>query len=396
MTSISVRATAAAAGLALLLSACNSSAPTNSGSGPSQSPAASATPTSAAASTPTALLPAGTAVPPGFVPASVTFVSQQIGWVLGTAPCSASSPCLALLRTENAGQSWMSLPVPPSTLSSNPNPGGHGVRGVRFADPQDGWAFGPELWATHDGGGHWTRISLPGASASAAVVDLAAGSGAVHAAVFDHNVGIDSSPVDHDAWSASPTTIQFGAGPVPRAQLVLNGGAGWLVEVDRTVIGGARLHAGQWSPWGPPCPRAGGDALVDASTASNLFAVCNEGVWTGRTPVTHAYVSSDGGNNFAQAPAALPVGNADEVATPAAQRAVVAAHSNGGGINELLATGDGGTSWSVVYHSAGTAVANDLGFTGPQQGVVVEIDGASAALLMTFDGGQHWNPVSFH
>lgn len=400
MTSLTLRVPgAAAAGLALLLCACNSAAPASTAGGAAQSPTPSATPTAsapAAPSQPAVSGPVGTAVPAGFVPASATFASPQLGWVLGTAPCSSSVPCLALLRTENAGQSWVAIPVPAAAFSSAPTPGGHGVGGVRFADPEDGWAFGPDLWATHDGGGHWTRVTLPGASASAAVVALAAAAGTVHAAVFDQIVGIDSSPVDHDGWSMSPTTVQFGAGPIPRARLALHGGAGWLIEVDRTVIGGARLGAGHWSAWRPPCANAGGDALVDASTVNNLFAVCNEGVWNGGAPVTRAYRSSDGGNNFAQAPAVLPVGNADEVATAAASTAVVAAHSNGGGINELLATANGGGSWSVVYHGPGSAVANDLGFTTAQQGVVVETDGASSALLMTFDGGQHWSPVSFH
>jgi photosystem II stability/assembly factor-like uncharacterized protein len=62
----------------------------------------------------------------------------------------------------------------------------------------------------------------------------------------------------------------------------------------------------------------------------------------------------------------------------------------------LLVTRDGGASWSVVYHGPGTGVANDLGFTTAQQGVVVEVDGASSALLMTVDGGHTWSPVSFH
>lgn len=402
MSSLTVRAAAAAAcGLAAVLGACGSSPPAASSGHVTQSASASpnATPSaSPAPTTPAVATPAGAPVPAGFVPASVTFVSAQLGWVLGSAPCSSSSPCLTLLRTQDAGHSWVSVPPPPSAFSASPNPGGHGVGEVRFADPLDGWAFGPDLWATHDGGGHWTHVALPGASASAAVVDLAAAAGSVHAAVFDRSVGIDSSPVDHDGWSGSPTTIDLGAGPVPRAHVVLHGGAGWLIEVDRTVVGGARLSAGHWSSWAVPCRNAGGDAMVDASTVLNLFAVCNEGVWTSQSPVTHAYLSSDGGANFAQAPAVLPVGNADEVASPGAQSAVVAAHSNGGGINELLLTGDGGASWSVVYHTSGTQVAHDLGFTTAQQGVVVEVDvdSASATMLMTFDGGHHWSPVSFH
>jgi photosystem II stability/assembly factor-like uncharacterized protein len=400
MTFLSVRAPAATvAGLALLLCACNSAAPTSTASGGSQPVVSSRAPSATASPIPSAAAvaePVGVAVPAGFVPASVTFVSVQQGWVLGTAPCSSSSRCLTLLRTENGGQSWTSVPAPAAAFSSNPNPGGHGAGEVRFADPLDGWVFGPELWATHDGGATWTRISLPGASANAAVVALAAADGMVHAAVFDQRVGIDTTQVGHDDWTASSTSIQFGAGPIPRAQLVLQGGAGWLIEVDRTVVGGARLGAGQWSAWVPPCSNAGGDAIIDASTATSLFAVCNEGVWNGAVPVTRAYLSTDAGSSFARAPATVPVGNADEVAASTPQSAVVAAHTNGGGINQLLVTADGGASWSVVYHGPGTGVANDLGFTTAQQGVVVEVDGASSALLMTVDGGHTWSPVSFH
>jgi photosystem II stability/assembly factor-like uncharacterized protein len=75
--------------------------------------------------------------------------------------------------------------------------------------------------------------------------------------------------------------------------------------------------------------------------------------------------------------------------------AVVAGHSNGGGIDELLLTTDGGASWKVVFKGAGTGVANDLGFTTALQGVVVVVDQGSASLLMTTDGGASWAPVRF-
>jgi photosystem II stability/assembly factor-like uncharacterized protein len=385
-------ASAAASGL-LLVAACGSNPqPSPTASAPLVTPGGSplASPTSTA--TP-ASIPAGTPVPAGFVPQSVTFVSVQAGWVLGTAPCAAGS-CLTLLRTVDGGHSWVAVPAPATAFSADVG-SGHGAREVRFATPQDGWLFGPELWATHDGGATWSRVSLPGASGTAAVVDLEAASGMVHAAVFDGQVAIDSSASDHEAWSRSPTSIPFGAGPVPKARLALHADGGWLIEVDRTVVGGARLGGGQWSQWTPPCRNAGGDAQVDASTTTALFAVCNEGVWTGGPPITHAYVSTDGGGSFTQSRAAVPVGNADELASPSAQVAVVAGHSNGGGIDELLLTTDGGASWKVVFKGAGTGVANDLGFTTALQGVVVVVDQGSASLLMTTDGGASWAPVRF-
>ena len=64
-----------------------------------------------------------------------------------------------------------------------------------------------------------------------------------------------------------------------------------------------------------------------------------------------------------------------------------------------LVTGAGsgiGRSTAIGLAAAGASVvANDLGFTSAQQGVVVQTDGAAAQLLMTFDGGQTWGAVTF-
>lgn len=387
------------AGAVAILAGCGSSpsgpsasaSPTTSAQ--SAQPSVSATPSPTAPAVPT---PAGGPVPSGFSPLSVTFVSLQTGFVLGTAPCSGSSACLTLLRTPDAGHTWVSIPAPSTSAATRGSVGGHGVSGIRFADPLDGWAFGPELWSTHDGGATWNRITLPGASAGASVMDLAASAGQVQAAVFDKQVEIESSAADHDAFTRSSTTIGFGAGPVPQARLVLHGDAGWLIEVDRTVVGGARLSGGAWAQWTPPCTNRGGDTMVDASSTSDLVAICNEGVWSGGPPSTHTYASTDAGGSFTEAPGTVPVGNADEVAASSPQVVVVAGHSNGGGISELLRTADGGATWTEIYHTAGTSVAEDLGFTSPQQGVVVEVDQGSASLLMTLDAGTTWSPVSFH
>ena len=40
---------------------------------------------------------------------------------------------------------------------TGPPAGALGVSQLRFLDTHDGWAFGPQLWVTHDGGGHWTQ-----------------------------------------------------------------------------------------------------------------------------------------------------------------------------------------------------------------------------------------------
>lgn len=339
--------------------------------------------------------PLGGPVPANFAAVSVTFVSLQEGWALGTAPCG-SPPCTSLVRTRDGGKSWAGVPAPLAELSVGQSPG---VDRIRFADPANGWAFGPDLWATHDGGGHWSAVSLPGEDKGSKVRDLAAAAGVAHAVVFGSNsVHILSSPVGADAWRASPTTVPVGAGPVPRAQLVLQGSSGWVVEVDRTVVGGARLDGGAWLPWKPPCVDAGGPMVLAAASPTDLVAICDEGIWTGSTPVINARVSGDGGTRFSspsKVPAPLLPGSTRAVAA-SAPRTMVVAGSTSDGTAVLVATFDGGGVWTTVERG-GKSQWNDVGFTSANQGVVVEVpsDARAGSLLMTVDGGRTWNAVAF-
>jgi hypothetical protein len=41
----------------------------------------------------------------------LTFVSDDQGWALGTAPCS-SNPCTSLVRTSDGGRSWVGIRPP--------------------------------------------------------------------------------------------------------------------------------------------------------------------------------------------------------------------------------------------------------------------------------------------
>src|SRR5712691_1622562 len=111
---------------------------------------------------------------------------------------------------------------------------------------------------------------------------------------------IATSPVDSDAWVVSPTTVEMGAGPVPHPQLVLYGTAGWLVEVDRVVVAGARLVSGAWTPWQPPWATVAGPAILAATSSSDLVVACDVGLWS--TPTgEHLFVSSDAGVTFTYA-----------------------------------------------------------------------------------------------
>jgi len=356
-------------------------------------PSVSGVPTTAAGLLPQAAVsPAAGPVPSAFQPASVTFVSAAEGWVLGTAPCS-SAPCTSILRTTDGGHTWLGIPAPRTALSAavSQNPGS-GVSELRFANPEDGWAYGPDLWATHDGGATWQAVSLPGVPSGGTVMALEAAAGTVTAVVMDGDghVRIESSPVGQDAWELSPLSIPIGAGPVPYAQLVLQGTSGWMIEVDRTVIGGARLIGGQWQSWTPPCLTGGGPVQLAASSPVALVADCSLGIWTGPPLGDHLFVSGDGGTTFSEVGGAIP-GGGGAIASPSPSVVVV-------GGADLVATFDGGQTWSTVY---GSPASNGpgfrlVGFTTPDQGVAIAgSPGQAATLLMTRDGGHSWSAVSF-
>src|SRR5258708_22253465 len=88
---------------------------------------------------------------------SATFVSPSEGWVLVGVSCGRAL-CLQLQHTTDGGSTWT---VVPSPQLASPAVAGQ-VRAVRFADSQDGWVYGPGLFATHDGGRSWRAVAVPG------------------------------------------------------------------------------------------------------------------------------------------------------------------------------------------------------------------------------------------
>jgi photosystem II stability/assembly factor-like uncharacterized protein len=359
----------------------------------SAKPTPKPTPTVAPTSTPTAQPLADVPVPTGFRPMSVTFVSTQQGWVLGSMPC-ATGRCPAIARTIDGGKAWTSINAPETTIGQpavDVSP--KGITGIRFADLRDGWAFGPELWATHDGGKTWKRLDI---LSGGAIVALASSRGTVHAVAYDGGVGnyrIASAPVGGDAWSTASLKLPVGAGPVPVVQLVLSGEGGWILENDRTVVAGARLVGGTWRTWQPPCADAVGPAFLGASSATDLAAACDVGAWS-NAQGDHLFVSRDGGVSFIEIGKRNPtIDSASGLATPNRSTIVVAGYDSHGSV--LTGSFDSGHSWTVVDRPTSVSLT-DLGFTSPAQGVVIATASSGAShLLVTRDGGHTWSIVKF-
>jgi photosystem II stability/assembly factor-like uncharacterized protein len=368
---------------ALVLAACGGSTPsTKAGQSLRTSTTVKETTTAPTTRPPSTTVPSAPAIPQPVKVESVTFVSTQMGWVLGAASCPPTATLCGpvLLRTDNGGQSWSPVPAPHDLT----------VNQVRFANADDGWMWdaggGPDgLWSTHDGGLHWGQPALPISPQQGYISAIEASGGVVYATVNSGPVRILSSPIGRDAWNLSPTTIPLGAGPVPGEQIVLQGHSGWIVEVDRIVIGGARLVDGSWQPWTPPCAQAGGPVELTAPDALHLAAYCDGGLWSDTTDVS-LDTSSDGGSTFQSRTLSFPLSAAGPIASPSTGLVLLGDNEN----DSLMASNNAGQSWTAVYRGQATSGWQYVGFTSPEQGVA--IDGGT--LLMTFDGGGTWSPIT--
>jgi photosystem II stability/assembly factor-like uncharacterized protein len=312
------------------------------------------------------------------------------GWVLGSGSCGAS-PCVQVWRTGDGGRTWAAVPAPPAPAPLNTNVENPPL--IRFANADDGWvAADGKLWSTHDGGAHWNEQSVK------VVYALEASAGAVHAVVNARDndsfaFRVVSSPVHRDAWQPSAKTVPAGAGPVPRAQLVLHGRSGWMVIVNRAIVGGMRLQNGRWAAWKPPCDDEGTPLEFAASTASDLVAFCADGVWSDRPRGDRIFVSADGGSSFRQVPYDPPMRDVHAAAAASGVWVAAAAESDAEGHRQavLLRSTDAGRTWTPVQRAADSGWV-DLGLTSVKQGVAIS-EGNTDKLFMTYDGGRTWTPV---
>ena len=374
-----------------------------------------------------------------FDPVSVTFVSLDRGWVLGTARCSTAGGCLALRETADGGHSWSERPLPASLVTAVDESRARGVSNdlaenpaaqlnVRFADPRDGWIYGglivPStvrsggrsvaikaiLWSTHDGGLTWRTQPLRGLDSQNQIIfDLEAAAGRAYLMQTNtaNGVTVKSSRVSRDSWDAS-NTVTLGSpagGGEQSGAFVLAGSSGWLVEGnDRGTTGSARLASdGKWVSWTPPCAAVGHSfAIPAASTPENLVAACVMGGFA--YPLSKSappgatlgsswlYLSDDGGRTFTAGPElGGPAYSSGGILASPSPGVIVMGHVDQNGQQNVIASFDGGVKWTVVYRGP----ALFLGFTSPSQGVaIMRSTNATNTMIMSFDGGHHWAPVT--
>lgn len=387
-------------------------AATGSGGGGVESQSSSPVPPGSSLSATTS----GAPVPQNFRPTSVTFIGS-IGAVIGQAGTPghcATSFCTSLAGTSDYGGSWYGVSAP---LTGAPH-GARGVSQVRFLNLSDGWAFGPQLWVTHDGGASWTREPTHGLR----VTDLEAagnrafalfarctGSGPGYGASCT-SVSLYASLADTDQWRpvSGPVTglrpLAASAGTPVSASLVLTGGPaggeGYVLAPSGELLSGP-LTGTAWTvastalPCAPGAPGPSGQPVgaLLAADSNLLVLVCTSA--TNATSDTQAKaidVSSDGGAHWSQAGTGLPGGIAASVAIQAQDNLVLLATDAG-----LYRSGNGGSAWQLVQASPAGAAAAEHGFsyvgmTSPANGVALPADPGLHEVFITTDGGRTWRP----
>jgi hypothetical protein len=348
--------------------------------------------------------PAGGPVPDNFQPTSVTFIGNNTGWAIGQAgtpgKCANPDPyiCTSMVLTQDGAKIWHGVPAP-DTAS---------VSGIRFYNGQDGWAYGPELWSTHDFGRTWQQVKTGGM----VVTDLETVGGHTFA-VFANcstttpapsitfygterctSFTLETTPAGSDNWTpvafsgtgVSGTTLTMngtGLAVTTSPTLVLQGDTGWFVGPRGQVFTGS-LTSGTWtqaseSPCAGTTSPAAGSAMLNWSlAASDLIMACN-----GQQSVT-IFSSGDGAVSWIKQATAPAFGTANSLtASPAAP--------------DILATTDGievlnksTGQWQQVESLPGGF--SYVGMTSDLQGVAVPATASLHQVWMTHNGGLSWTP----
>jgi hypothetical protein len=371
--------------------------PAGSGNKETQSPATSPS----AATGPSA--PEGP-VPANFQPASITFVSTSTAWAIGQAgtpgTCANANPdvCTSIVRTDDAGKTWSGGPAPGATAPS----GAQGVSGIRFLDGTNGWAFGPELWSTHDAGKTWTQVNTNGqrvtdletaGDRAFALWATCTGSSASFAADCT-SYTLMTTTAGSDTWTpaGSATTGLSDSGNATSAMLALTSTTGYLLAPNGALYSGPIDGSWQQSgtaPCQPSAAQASGlpsNALLALVNSTTVVVACEA---AGGVTVS---TSANSGANWSASPAGA-FSAVSSLGTPtslaAAPNGTLALATTTG----LYTLPAGSTQWQQPsVQSAPGGGFSYVGMTSSSQGVALPANTSLHEIWMSFDGGQTWAP----
>lgn len=333
---------------------------------------------------------------PGIAPSSITFVNGgAVGAVIGETMSGCPAGCEAVAATPDYGQSWFRADAPPA----GPPDGNSGVSQIRFLEPRNGWAYGPGLYVTHDGGATWAKArGVPGR-----VIDLATVNGSAYAVAAsctgtgtDFASGCTSFALYTSPYYANtfqPVPGASGNGVVEPGGLQLTNGNGYLLA-GHTLYSGSP-NGGPWqavtisSGTVPACLTANGhrvaageSGLLAPSAASDLYLLCQPAGGGGSL-----YTSTDAGASWQLDGPVKAQGSGTSLAVAPGSGTLVLATSSG------LYYSPDAQRWHRASLSGQTPASGFafVGMTTQQNGVAVPAEPGSRSIYVTTDGGLTWH-----
>ncbi|MFL6164040.1 MAG: WD40/YVTN/BNR-like repeat-containing protein [Jatrophihabitantaceae bacterium] len=344
--------------------------------------------------------PKGGPVPAGFNGYDLTWVSNDDGWALGTAPCG-TPPCTSILRTRDGGKSWVGIPAPRAFLTAT-DTCTHAcdqVSNLRFANPLVGYAYGPNsFYLTTDGGNSWHQ--QPGYAYGLEVVDgsvlriAAQAAGCAPGCTFR----LQRAAIGSDSWQ----DVSLPAGGRGASAQLAASGRTVVLATHANVAGGAqdatavlftsRDGGSSWQKVGEPCPRRGSDEVdswnVTVAPDGSITVLC-----VPRGPLQDGTIftttSTDGTRFVAGAPVPGPR-PATAVGAVSASHLFVLKDLDG-----LYRSTDSGAHWTRL--ADGPPGGNYIGFESSSVGRVIggQVGAGLDGTWTTTNGGKDWTFHSF-
>jgi hypothetical protein len=334
---------------------------------------------------------------------SASFVSASTGWLLAYSPCAdqvQTCRTIVVRKTVDGGRTWSTVHAPdvPPTDIFQGSPPANGVGTILFTSARAGWAFGPALWRTGDGGLIWRKMRGPGGPvqelgvAGDRVLAVTGWCGVDYPAC---SFRVYSAAAGSDDWRPIPGAVGTGASSV---RLVVSSGVGYVFAVTAD-LGKPQLMAGpvsgavRWRSLPNPCRFAGSGALA-ASPGGRLFLGCGGEPGAGNQLKT-AWLSDNGARSWRK------------LATPPFGGYLAGASMSSGGTiflsgdrMDVYISWDRGRSWHEspsLENAAGLAEAGFplVGLTVTDtRGFAFQEGVAAQQVWLSRDGGRHWTPVT--
>jgi hypothetical protein len=322
--------------------------------------------------------------------------------------CADANPdfCTSIVRTDNTGQTWHGGPAPKTGAAA----GATGVGGIRFLDGVNGWAFGPELWVTHDAGNTWHQLATDGQR----VTDLETVDGRAYALWASCSASssvsfasdctsftLMTATATSDNWVpvGGPTNGLTNGGNPTSAAIGLFGSVGYLLAPDGTLYSG--LAGSAWVKVGTAPCQPGPGAMANGLPGDSSFAVASSTFLAiaceGTTaPDLRIFTSANGGALWTAQPslgASITFNYGAETSLSASSDGTLMLATTTG----IYVRQAGSPDWVPSNATGSSAPAGGftyVGMTTSMQGVAVPADTSLHEIWMTFDGGQIWQPTT--